>query len=169
MGSKGSGRVGDAYFYHLTRSALPAALALLIPKANAAGWPVLVRGTDPARLQVLDQALWLTGAEDGFLPHGLVGGAHDAAQPALLAATAPGTPAPNAARCLMTIDAAPVDPSEAADYARICILFDGGDEAALASARAQWKALTAAGVAAQYWSEASGQWRKQAEHPAPSI
>jgi len=46
---------------------------------------------------------------------------------------------------------------------RVCILFDGRDEAALQAARSQWKALTAAGCAAQYWSEESGRWQKKAE------
>lgn len=157
--------MGAAYFYHLTRSALPEALALLIPKANEAGWPVLVRGSDDARLQGLDRALWLVGGDAAFLPHALAGGPHDAAQPALLTTAPPGTPAPNAARCLMTVDAAPIDPPEAQAFDRICILFDGADEGALAAARVQWKLLTGAGVAAQYWSEASGRWQKQAEHP----
>jgi DNA polymerase-3 subunit chi len=31
------------------------------------------------------------------------------------------------------------------------------------AARVQWKALTGAGCAAQYWSEESGNWEKKAE------
>ena len=40
---------------------------------------------------------------------------------------------------------------------------DGNDPAALDIARGQWKALTDAGCAAQYWSEESGRWEKKAE------
>jgi DNA polymerase-3 subunit chi len=47
--------------------------------------------------------------------------------------------------------------------ARVCILFDGNDDAALDTARGQWKALTRAGCSAQYWSEESGRWEKKAE------
>jgi DNA polymerase-3 subunit chi len=46
---------------------------------------------------------------------------------------------------------------------RVCILFDGNDDAAVQVARGQWKALTGAGCAAQYWSEAGGRWEKKAE------
>ena len=33
----------------------------------------------------------------------------------------------------------------------------------MAHARGQWKALTGAGCAAEYWSEESGRWEKKAE------
>lgn len=75
--------MGAAYFYHLTQKPLEATLPMLLGKALGAGWRVAVRGTDAARMEWLDQKLWL-GAEEGFLPHGLAGGAHDAAQPVLL-------------------------------------------------------------------------------------
>lgn len=151
--------MGAAYFYHLTQSPLETALALLIERARGQGWRVAVRGSDPARLGWLDDKLWLT-AEDGFLPHGLAGGPHDADQPVLLT-TAPDCP--NGARCVMAIDGAPVTADEAASLDRLCILFDGNDPAAVAAARLQWKALTDAGTPAQYWSEESGRWQKKAE------
>ena len=47
-------------------------------------------------------------------------------------------------------------------------LFDGNDTARLQAARAQWKAMTGAGHAAQYWSEETGHWEKKAESPAKS-
>jgi len=127
-----------------------------------AGWRVAVRGRDPARMEWLDRQLWL-GAPDGFLPHGLAGGPHDAAQPVLL------TVAPDAANdpaCLMTVDGAEVDPAEVQRLQRVCVIFDGNDHAALQVARGQWKALTAAGCAAQYWSEESGRWDMKAERSA---
>jgi DNA polymerase-3 subunit chi len=46
---------------------------------------------------------------------------------------------------------------------RVCVLFDGFDEAALQRARVQWRQLKGAGAAAQYWSEESGRWEKKAE------
>jgi DNA polymerase-3 subunit chi len=151
--------VGAARFYHLTRSPVEAALPMLIGKSLEAGWRVAVRGMDEARMRWLDEKLWL-GAEEGFLPHGLAGGPHDADQPVLLT-TAP--EAPNSAACLMAIDGAEVTAAEVAALERVCILFDGNDPDALAGARAQWKLLTEAGASAQYWSEEEGPWRMKAE------
>ncbi|WP_375227910.1 DNA polymerase III subunit chi [Roseobacter sp. S98] len=152
--------MGTAMFYHLTRHPLEQTLAMLLDKAGQAGWRVLVRGTEFSRMDWLDQQLWLTPA-DGFLPHGLAGGAHDAQQPVLLSA---GTePAANGADCVMIVDGAPVTPDEVNALARVCVLFDGNDPAAVDTARGQWKALKDAGVTAQYWSEESGRWEKKAE------
>lgn len=151
--------MGAAYFYHLTRRPLEATLPMLVGKALQAGWRVAVRGVDPGRMDWLDQKLW-QGPEEGFLPHGLAGGPHDADQPVLLT-TAPDMP--NAAACLMTVDGAGVEPDEVQRLERVCILFDGNDPDAVQAARGQWKALTGAGCSAQYWSEESGRWEKKAE------
>ena len=151
--------MGAAYFYHLTRRPLEATLPMLVGKALQAGWRVAVRGVDPGRMDWLDQKLW-QGPEEGFLPHGLAGGPHDADQPVLLT-TAPDMP--NAAACLMTVDGAGVEPDEVQRLERVCILFDGNDPDAVQVARGQWKALTGAGCSAQYWSEEAGRWEKKAE------
>ena len=79
--------MGAAYFYHLTRRPLEATLPTLLEKARGAGWRIAVRGVDAARMDWLDQKLWL-GPEEGFLPHGLAGGDHDAHQPILLTTSA---------------------------------------------------------------------------------
>src|SRR6056297_715685 len=151
--------MGAAYFYHLTRKPLEVTLPLLLGKARAAGWRVAVRGTQAERLRWLDEKLWL-GPEEEFLPHGLAGGVHDARQPILLTTSAE---AANTPHCVMSIDGADVVPGEVGSLERVCVLFDGNDDAALSHARIQWKALTGAGCAAQYWSEASGRWEKKAE------
>nr|WP_321252563.1 DNA polymerase III subunit chi [uncultured Ruegeria sp.] len=151
--------MGAVYFYHLTRQPLEQTLSVLLDKARQAGWRIAVRGTDPARMDWLDEKLWL-GPEEGFLPHGREGGPHDAAQPILLTTTAD---AANDPSCVMAVDGAPVEADEVAELERVCILFDGNDEQAVQHARGQWKALTAAGCSAQYWSEASGRWEKKAE------
>ena len=70
---------------------------------------------------------------------------------------------PEGVQCLMALDGAEVTAAEGAALERACVIFDGNDEASVAAARAQWKALTAAGLAAQYWSEESGRWQKKAE------
>ena len=151
--------MGAAYFYHLTRRPLEATLPVLLDKALAAGWRIAVRGTDTAALAGLDAALWM-GPEEAFLPHGLAGGPHDADQPILLTTLAS---APNAARCVMAVHGADVTTDEVAALDRVCILFDGQDPDAVSHARNQWRALTGAGCAAQYWSEESGRWEKKAE------
>lgn len=151
--------MGQALFYHLTRHPLEATLGMLLEKSLQRGWRVAVRGRDPGRLQWLDQKLWL-GPEEGFLPHGLSGGPHDADQPVLLTSD---EALPNGAACLISIDGAEVSAEEVGSLERVCILFDGHDGEAVQHARGQWKGLTGAGAAAQYWSEESGRWEMKAE------
>ncbi|AUC55691.1 DNA polymerase III subunit chi [Sagittula sp. P11] len=151
--------MGAVFFYHLTRQPLEVTLGMLLTKSLERGWRVAVRGTDPARLDWLDAKLWLE-PEEGFLPHGLAGGKFDADQPVLLTTA---LEAPNAPSCLIAVDGAEIRPEETEALERVCILFDGGDGAAVQAARGQWKALTSAGCKAQYWSEESGRWEKKAE------
>ncbi len=63
----------------------------------------------------------------------------------------------------MAIDGADVAADEVLALERVCILFDGNDDAAVEQARGQWRALTEAGCAAQYWSQEQGRWAKKAE------
>lgn len=151
--------MGAAYFYHLTRRPLEATLPVLVERALGQGWRVAIRGTDTKRMDWLDQKLWLNG-DESFLPHGQSGGPHDSLQPVLLT-TKPDVP--NDAKCLMSVDGADVAPEEAKAFERVCVLFDGGDTAAVEHARGQWRNLTQAGVSAQYWSEEGGRWEKKAE------
>ncbi len=151
--------MGEAFFYHMTLSPLEAVLPVLLEKALGAGWRVALRAPEQARLDWLDQRLWL-GNEEGFLPHGLAGGPHDADQPILLT-TAPD--APNGATCHVSIDGAPAPPEQIAASDRTMILFDGNDPAAVEHARSQWREITAAGCKAKYWSQATGRWEMKAE------
>ncbi|TKW68467.1 MAG: DNA polymerase III subunit chi [Paracoccus denitrificans] len=149
--------MGNALFYHLTRSNAENLLPQLIGKALAAGWRVELRGPERSRLEALDKVLWM---DDGFLPHGLAGGAHDARQPVLLRENdAP--PAANTPDCLMVLDGASITAEEAKAVSRSCIIFDGNDPAALERARESWRSLTSSGVVAEYWSEADGRWQKK--------
>ncbi|SMO57254.1 DNA polymerase III subunit chi [Paracoccus laeviglucosivorans] len=148
--------MGSALFYHLTRSGPAQLLQTLLGKSLQAGWRVEVRGRDRARQVGLDETLWLA---EGFLPHGLAGGPHDARQPVLL--TVEGQDAGNQPRCLIAVDGAEVQGAECAALERACIVFDGNDPDALDRARAQWRTLKAAGVTAEYWSEADGRWERK--------
>jgi DNA polymerase-3 subunit chi len=153
--------MGTAMFYHLTRSSAEATARSLLDKSLPNGWRVMIRGTDPAALERLDHRLWTEPAE-GFLPHGVQGGATDADQPVLLGQGA----IANGAQVLLLIDGAETTPEEVAMLERVCVLFEGGDPERLFHARQQWKRLTDAGVAAQYWSEETGRWVKKAEKNA---
>lgn len=140
-------------FYHITQSSVEVTARTLLEKALGAGWRVMLRGGDPARLDWLDQWLWLN-PEDGFLPHALAGGPQDADQPVLL-----GTgPIVNDAKGLMLVDGAVPLPGEASALERVWVLFDGQDESAVNAARGLWKAIVAENLPAQYWSEETGRW-----------
>lgn len=150
--------MGAAYFYHLTETPLERTLPMLLGKSREAGWRVAVRGKEQALLERLDTTLW----SDGFLPHGLAGGPHDAEQPILLGADI----AADGFACIMSVAGADITAEEVIAAERVCILFDGHDEVALNYARGQWKALTGAGCAAQYWAQEDGRWTKKAESTA---
>jgi DNA polymerase-3 subunit chi len=151
--------LGAAFFYHLTQAPLDVTLPRLLGKARQAGWRIVVRGTQFDRMAQLDEKLWMQG-DDSFLAHGLAGGPHDALQPILLTTD---VAVPNDAGCIMSVDGAVVSTQEVKESERVCILFDGFDQEAVQYARTQWKSLTDAGCAAQYWSEESGNWEKKAE------
>jgi DNA polymerase III subunit chi len=154
--------MGTVMFFHLMQSAPADTLAVNASRALGQGWRVMVRGTDRALLDLLDQALWLKGDDDSFLPHGLEGGPHDADQPVLLGLGGPA----NGAKVLALVDGAEATDAEIAAMERVWVLFDGNDPDRLQAARGQWKAMTTAGHPAQYWSEESGRWEKKAESAA---
>lgn len=148
---------GEVWFYHLERRDLPAAMADLLEKSLAKGWRVLVRGTDPSRLDALDSALW-TVKDASFIPHGR-DGPLAARQPVLLTDRPEGNP--NGATVLFLTDGAPLRGLES--FQRVCVVFDGRDEAALKTARGHWKAVKASGAAAVYWAETpTGRWERKA-------
>jgi DNA polymerase-3 subunit chi len=149
--------MGEVWFYHLERRDLASVLADLLEKSLGKGWRVLVRGTDPARLDALDAALWVQ-KDDSFLPHGR-DGPEAARQPVLLTTASEGNP--NGAKALFLVDGAP--PQSLEGFERVCVVFEGRNEAALTAARGQWKAVKAAGAVASYWAETEGgRWEKKA-------
>ncbi|GAD54872.1 DNA polymerase III subunit chi [Limimaricola cinnabarinus] len=152
--------MGAAFFYHLTDGPAEELLPQLLKLAGKQGWRVEIRGRAARAMDRLDAALWRMGPPESFLPHGRAGGPHDAAQPILLTAegeAAPGLP------CVICLDGAEAQAEEVQAAERVCILFDGFDEAAVQAARGQWKRLTGAGCAAQYWAQQDGRWTKKAE------
>jgi DNA polymerase-3 subunit chi len=142
-------------FYHLTRSSLDEALPRLLEKAYAAGQRVVVRGSDPERIELLNRGLWAYG-KDSFLPHGARSDGLAEDQPIYLTAQVEN---PNGATILVRVDEA-----EAPDldtFERCLDLFDGGDEDAVARARSRWRAAQAAGHGCVYWQQSErGGWVK---------
>ncbi|MDP5326155.1 MAG: DNA polymerase III subunit chi [Paracoccaceae bacterium] len=158
--------MGAAYFYQLSHSPLESALSLLAGRALQAGWRVAIRAQSAEQIAWLDDQLWTLQA-DSFLPHGRSDAPFAEAQPILLTmAQAHPKSAPNAPDCVISVDGAEISPEEISGIARACIVFDGAFPDALTRAREQWKAIVAAGVSAQYWSEAQGRWQKMAESGA---
>jgi DNA polymerase-3 subunit chi len=145
----------EVWFYHLERTSLEQALPELLEKVLGRGWRGLVRTRIASRVEELDQHLW-TWRDDSFLPHGPAGEPHAARQPILLSAAMDNQ---NEAQALLLVDGA--EPGDLAGYERVMVLFDGNDEAALATARAQWSALKASGAVLSYWRQKGRGWEKQ--------
>lgn len=150
-----------AVFYHLIHAGLDETVGMILGRAVAQGWNVMVRAPQIGLLEHLDARLWL-GREEGFLPHGLAGGPHDALQPVLLGTGAIG----NAARGVMLLGGASATEAEVVGLERVWVLFDGADPAAVSRAREAWVMFTGWGLAAQYWTDESGPWVKKTEKAA---
>lgn len=146
--------MGEARFFHLMQSSAEAVVRANAQRGYEQGWHMVVRSPERATLERLDTRLWAV-PEDSFLPHGMAGGPHDAAQPLLLTE---GQDLPNGAVALFALDGAEVSAEEATRLERVWIIFDGHDAAAVERAREQWRSLTGAGVVAEYWSEETGRW-----------
>ncbi len=143
----------DIGFYHCTRQPSETVAVKLAARAFSARQRLLIVG-NTEQLQALDDALW---AEEGFLAHGMAGGANDRDQPILLGQT---PDAANGAQLLMLLQTGL--PADFAGFNRVLNLFDDGS-AAHARARADWKAIASRdSVQRSYWQQkAEGGWAKK--------
>lgn len=142
-------------FYHLTRTGAEQALPALLARTLQSGERAVIFCA-PHRVAALDTALWLCAAPD-WLPHGTAEMGSAELQPIWITAS---DEAPNGARFLFLLDGSV---STALDrYTRVFDLFDGNDEAAVAAARARWRAANAAGHALTYWQQGGRGWEKKA-------
>jgi DNA polymerase-3 subunit chi len=147
----------EVLFYHLEHQPLERVLPNLIEKTLERGWRAVVQAGSDERVEALDTLLW-TYREDSFLPHGTKRDGNAAAQPVYLTA---GDENPNASQVRFLVDGAEAGAFQA--YARLVYLFDGGDAAAVAKAREQWRSAIDAGCAATYWKHSpEGGWQKKA-------
>lgn len=143
-------------FYHLTTRPLEAALPALVERAHGRGWRVVVQAGGAERCRQLSDLLW-TFRADAFVPHGREGEDDPAGQPVWLTS---GQDAPNGPHVRFLVDN--VSPPPLDGLERAIFMFDGGDEEAVAAARAQWKRQKAAGHALTYWQQdEEGRWGKR--------
>jgi len=141
-------------FYQLGTAQPDTVIGAIAGKLLGEQQRLLVVADDEALLARLDRQLWDQGAAS-FLPHGLAGGADDAAQPILLST---GSDAPNLARNLLIADGEWRE--SALTYDRAFYLFD---EVTLEGARLAWKLLAGRdGVERNYWAQEDGKWVKKA-------
>ncbi len=149
------------WFYHIEHTSLDAAIAPLIEKCLERKWRVLVVGHEET-LARLDRALW-TFRDDSFLPHGRA--RTDASKHPVLLSTEPHSA--NNAKVALLLDGSDADASQ---FERMMVVFDGGDEAARAKARQQYKAASDGGGKARYFQqERAGGWKeftKDADPPS---
>ena len=152
--------VTEVLFYHLERQTLEQVLPRLVQASLGRDWRVVVKAGSPECMQALNAHLW-TWADDVFLPHA----AADDARFSEFAADQPvwlthEDDVPNDAQVLMLVDGA--EHADLSRFKRCVFIFDGNDETALATARADWARLKAEGFALTYWQQSpEGKWEKR--------
>lgn len=142
-------------FYHLTAQPLDRVLPRIAERVVDSGGRLLIVADSEVQRLAIDKLLW-TYAPESFLAHGLAGGAGDAIQPILIAAT---PVAANESRNIALADG--VWREEALGFDRVFHFFDGDR---IVEARQAWKALADRdGIERRYWKQNdSGKWEQAA-------
>jgi len=149
--------VSDVLFYHLERARLGTVLPGLLEKTLERGWRALVLSGDADRLEAMDDHLW-TFRDDSFLPHGTSDEA--GLNPVLLSADEEASL--EGRQIVFLTNGAEFAADKLSALERCVTIFDGGDEDAVARARAFWKAAADNGHEVTYWRQnENGQWKKQ--------
>ncbi|HLJ65003.1 MAG TPA: DNA polymerase III subunit chi [Stellaceae bacterium] len=146
--------MAEVGFYHLRNLTLERMLPKLLERALVDGYRIQVMAGAQERVDHLDTLLW-TYADDSFLPHGTRRSGEAARQPIWITSDDENA---NGANLLVLVDGA--RSAHLGSYKRICDVFDGNDEAALAAARQRWKAAKDAGHTLTYWEETPRGWEK---------
>jgi DNA polymerase-3 subunit chi len=149
----------ETLFYHLERRSLEEVLPGLVEKSLQRGWRAAIRADSAERSDAVDTLLW-TYDDQSFLPHAQAGDGEAGGQPVLISMEEGN---PNSAQIVFYVGGAgPSDWNSLSELARVVLLFDGRDAAALASARTAWKDAKASGHDVTYWKETpSGKFEKQ--------
>lgn len=148
--------MAEIRFYHLTRKTLEQVLPDMLEKTLERGLKAVVMAGSPERVEALTQYLW-TYRPEGFLPHGNAKDGHADRQPVWLTTD---DERPNEASILFLTDGA--QSARLSDYQRVCEMFDGNDEGAVASARQRWAGYKESGHELSYWQQNEKGWTQQA-------
>jgi DNA polymerase-3 subunit chi len=152
--------VTEVRFYHLQRARLESVLPVILERCRQRGERVLVLAGSAERVEALAALLW-TYKPDSFLPHGTARDGEAALQPIFLAPAEAAAENPNGASVLILSDGA--QHPGVGEFRLACELFDGHDEAAVATAREQWRRYRAAGHAVVYFQQDDGgKWQETA-------
>lgn len=148
--------MSEIRFYHLQAQGAEQAVPALVSRAYEGGKRVVLRLPDEGQVQRFNDILW-TYNPNSFLPHGSAKDGSPEDQPVWLTA---GPENPNGADTLVTLDLESDPPQD--EFALICLVFDGKNEAALTAARAKWKVLKDSGADLTYWQQSpQGGWEKK--------
>ncbi len=145
----------DVHFYHLTRSSLEQALPEVLEKVLARGWRAVVVAGSAERVESLTQHLW-TYRPDSFLPHGDARDGLPEHQPIWIT---PDDVRSNNAEVLILTDGAASTHLD--DYARVCEMFAGANDEALAEARRRWRTYKEQDHGLTYWRQEPKGWVQQ--------
>jgi DNA polymerase-3 subunit chi len=142
-------------FYQLTRSDPIDALARLLGRTLETGARAVVRCPSVERVAAIDAALW-RATTPNWLPHGTAVDGDAELQPVWITTE---DEAPNGARFLFLIDGTEI--AALAAFDRVFDIFDGNDPAAVAAARARWRAAKGAGHTVRYWQQGRSGWEEK--------
>jgi len=146
--------MAEVGFYHLKTTPLERALPRLLERALGDGHRIVVMAGSAERVEALDALLW-TYSDASFLAHGSARDGQAARQPVWLTAADEN---PNQATMLVLVDGVRAGRG---GFRRVCDMFDGNDDAAVAAARERWREAKAAGHDLVYWQQTETGWEKR--------
>ncbi len=145
--------MSEVFFYHLESVAAEDVLPDLLQRGFARGLKMAVEVPDQVRLLAFSQKLWANEDVD-FLAHGLEGEPFPERQNIWMAS---GGENPNGATFRFYFGGAV--PAVEHHYERVSVMFDGGNEAEVTTARQLWREFKAAGAVVKYWKkDEAGRW-----------
>lgn len=150
--------MSEVFFYHLEGIEAEDVLPDLLQRGFTRGLKMTVETTDPIRLLAFSQKLW--AHEDvAFLPHGIDGDPFPQQQHIWLATDLAN---PNSATFRFYFGGA--WPTTETLYDRVSLMFDGGNESEVQTARQIWRDFKAQGAVVKYWKkDDTGRWADLAE------
>lgn len=147
--------MSEIRFYHLERQSQDQVLPALLQKAINGGHRIVVKTSDDAESERLNEYLW-TYNPDSFLPHGSKKDGNAALQPVWLTSKDEN---PNSADVLILTQGS--ETSMSGDFTLCCEMLDGRDSDAIKAARMRWKEYKDAGHSVTYWQQGEGGWEEK--------